>query len=139
MLHLDARTVTGDTLEAAIGDAQVYNDDVIRPLNDPIAASGGTAILYGNLAPDGCVIKPPAADPRLLKHTGPAIVFDSYDEMSKAVNDPRPRRHRRPRHGVAQCRPEGRTGHAGMGHAADPEKAAAAGRARHAARSPTRA
>ena len=53
-----------------------YNDDVIRPLNNPIAASGGTAILYGNLAPDGCVIKPPAADPRLLQHTGPALVFD---------------------------------------------------------------
>jgi dihydroxy-acid dehydratase len=88
MLHLDARTVSGNTIGDGIGDAQVYNDDVIRPLNDPIAASGGTAILYGNLAPDGCVIKPPAADPRLLKHSGPAIVFDSYDEMSKAVNDP---------------------------------------------------
>jgi dihydroxy-acid dehydratase len=87
MLHLDARTVTGDTIEGAIGDVQVYNDDVIRPLNDPIAASGGTAILYGNLAPDGCVIKPPAADPRLLQHSGPAIVFDNYDAMSKAVND----------------------------------------------------
>jgi dihydroxy-acid dehydratase len=88
MLHLDAMTVTGQTIGDGIGDAQVYNDDVIRPLNDPIAASGGTAILYGNLAPDGCVIKPPAADQRLLKHTGPAIVFDSYDAMSKAVNDP---------------------------------------------------
>jgi dihydroxy-acid dehydratase len=88
MLHLDARTVSGSTLGDGIGDAQVYNDDVIRPLNDPIAASGGTAILYGNLAPDGCVIKPPAADPRLLQHNGPAIVFDSYDAMSKAVNDP---------------------------------------------------
>ena len=88
MLHLDAMTVSGQTLGDGIGDAQVYNDDVIRPLNDPIAASGGTAILYGNLAPDGCVIKPPAADPRLLRHTGPAIVFDSYDAMSKAVNDP---------------------------------------------------
>jgi dihydroxy-acid dehydratase len=87
MLHLDAATVSGKTLGDGIGDAQVYNDDVIRPLNDPIAASGGTAILYGNLAPDGCVIKPPAADPRLLQHTGPAIVFDSYDAMSKAVND----------------------------------------------------
>jgi len=86
MLHLDARTVTG-TMADAIGDAQVYDDDVIRPLNDPIAASGGTAILYGNLAPDGCVMKPPAADPRLLHHTGPALVFDSYDEMTKAVND----------------------------------------------------
>jgi dihydroxy-acid dehydratase len=88
MLHLDAMTVSGQTLGDGIGDAQVYNDDVIRPLNDPIAASGGTAILYGNLAPDGCVIKPPAADPRLLQHAGPAIVFESYDAMSKAVNDP---------------------------------------------------
>jgi dihydroxy-acid dehydratase len=87
MLHLDARTVTG-TMEDGIGDAEVYNDDVIRPLNNPIAASGGTAILYGNLAPDGCVMKPPAADPRLLQHTGPALVFDSYDEMTKAVNNP---------------------------------------------------
>jgi dihydroxy-acid dehydratase len=88
MLHLDARTVSGGTMGDGIGDAQVYNDDVIRPLTDPIAASGGTAILYGNIAPDGCVIKPPAADQRLLQHTGPAIVFDSYDKMSKAVNDP---------------------------------------------------
>ena len=88
MLHLDAATVSGKTIGEGIGDAQVYNDDVIRPLNNPIASSGGTAILYGNLAPDGCVIKPPAADPRLLTHSGPAIVFDSYDEMSKAVNDP---------------------------------------------------
>ncbi len=86
MLHIDARTVAG-TMADAIGDAQVYDDDVIRPLNNPIAASGGTAILYGNLAPDGCVMKPPAAEPRLLQHTGPAIVFDSYDEMTKAVND----------------------------------------------------
>jgi dihydroxy-acid dehydratase len=87
MLHLDARTVTGDTVGHAIGNAEVYNDDVIRPLNDPIAASGGTAILFGNLAPDGCVIKPPAADPRLLQHTGPALVFDSYDDMKHAVDD----------------------------------------------------
>jgi dihydroxy-acid dehydratase len=86
MLQLDARTVTG-TMADAVAGAQVYDDDVIRPLDNPIAASGGTAILYGNLAPDGCVMKPPAADPRLLKHAGPALVFDSYDEMSRAVND----------------------------------------------------
>jgi dihydroxy-acid dehydratase len=61
---------------------------VIRPLDQPIAASGGTAILYGNLAPDGCVIKPPAAEARLLQHTGPAIVFDTYDGMSAAVKNP---------------------------------------------------
>jgi len=86
LLHLDERTVTG-TLRDALEGAGVYNDDVIRPLDKPIAASGGTAILRGNLAPKGCVIKPPAAEPRLLQHTGPAIVFDTYDEMTKAVND----------------------------------------------------
>jgi len=86
LLHLDERTVTG-TLRDALEGAAVYNDDVIRPLDKPIAASGGTAILRGNLAPNGCVIKPPAAEPRLLQHTGPAIVFDTYDEMAKAVND----------------------------------------------------
>jgi dihydroxy-acid dehydratase len=86
-LHLDARTVMG-TLGEGLAGAEIYNDDVIRPLDKPIAASGGTAILYGNIAPDGCVIKPPAAEPRLLKHIGPAIVFDTYDEMSAAVNDP---------------------------------------------------
>ncbi|MBO1906748.1 dihydroxy-acid dehydratase [Microvirga sp. 3-52] len=86
LLHLDERTVTG-TLRDALEGAAVYNDDVIRPLDKPIAASGGTAILRGNLAPKGCVIKPPAAEPRLLQHTGPAIVFDTYDEMTKAVND----------------------------------------------------
>jgi dihydroxy-acid dehydratase len=87
LLHLDARTVAGGTLREAIGNASVYNDDVIRPLDRPIAASGGTAILYGNLAPDGCVMKPPAAEARLLQHTGLALVFDSYDEMNAAVND----------------------------------------------------
>jgi dihydroxy-acid dehydratase len=85
-LHLDAGTVAG-LLGDALVSAEVYNDDVIRPLDKPITASGGTAILYGNIAPDGCVIKPPAAEPRLLQHTGPAIVFDHYDEMAAAVND----------------------------------------------------
>ena len=87
LLHLDARTVSG-TLGDGLQGARVHNDDVIRPLDKPIAASGGTAILYGNIAPDGCVIKPPAAEPRLLQHTGPALVFDHYDDMSAAVNDP---------------------------------------------------
>jgi len=86
-LHLGARTVSGMTLGETIADAGVYNDDVIRPLDRPIVAVGGTAILYGNIAPEGCVMKPPAAEPRLLKHSGPALVFDSYDEMMEAVND----------------------------------------------------
>ncbi|MDB5591889.1 L-arabinonate dehydratase [Enterovirga sp.] len=88
LLDLDARTVSGTSLGEGIAEAKVYDDDVIRPLDKPIAASGGTAILYGNIAPHGCVIKPPAAEARLLQHTGPALVFDHYDAMSAAVNDP---------------------------------------------------
>jgi dihydroxy-acid dehydratase len=83
----DAMTVTGKTLGENIAGAKVWNEDVIRSLDNPVSSETGTAILRGNLAPRGCVIKPSAADPRLLKHTGPALVFESYDEMSKAVAD----------------------------------------------------
>ena len=88
LLHLGERTVAGGTLRDAIDGAEVFDDDVIRPLDRPIAASGGTAILRGNIAPDGCVMKPPAAEPRLLRHSGPVLVFDTYDAMTEAVNDP---------------------------------------------------
>ena len=87
LLHLDARAVTGKTVGDGLAGIKVFDDDVIRPLDRPIVSLGGTAILYGNLAPDGCVIKPPAADPRFLNHTGPALVFDDYDAMTAAVND----------------------------------------------------
>jgi dihydroxy-acid dehydratase len=86
-LHLDEMTVTGRTIGDNIADAQVYNDDVIRTLDNPIYAEGALAVLKGNLAPDGCVIKPSACEPRYLKHTGPALVFDSYPAMKAAVDD----------------------------------------------------
>jgi dihydroxy-acid dehydratase len=85
-LHLNALTVGGTTVGQNITDAKVFNDDVIRPLDNPIYAEGALALLKGNLAPDGCVIKPSACEPRLLKHTGPAIVFDDYPSMKKAVD-----------------------------------------------------
>jgi dihydroxy-acid dehydratase len=85
-LALDCLTVTGRTVEENIAGAEVYNDDVIRPLSNPIYAEGALAVLRGNLAPDGCVIKPSALEPRFLKHTGPALVFDDYPSM-KAVID----------------------------------------------------
>jgi dihydroxy-acid dehydratase len=85
-LNLDAITVSGQTLGRNIDGARVHNEDVIRSLDDPIYSEGALAVLRGNLAPDGCVIKPSACDPRLLKHTGPAIVFDDYPAM-KAVID----------------------------------------------------
>jgi dihydroxy-acid dehydratase len=80
-------TVTGKTLGENIAGAEVYNDDVIRTVKDPIYAEGALAVLKGNLAPDGCVIKPSACEPRFLKHTGPAMVFDDYPSMKKAIDD----------------------------------------------------
>jgi dihydroxy-acid dehydratase len=87
-LDLQARCVNGSTLGENLVGAEVYSDDVIRPLNNPIYAEGALAVLRGNLAPDGCVIKPSACAPRLLRHTGPALVFDDYPAMKKAVDDP---------------------------------------------------
>jgi dihydroxy-acid dehydratase len=85
-LHLGAITVTGKTLGENIARAAVFNDDVIRTVDDPIYAEGALAVLKGNLAPDGCVIKPSACDPRFLKHTGPALVFDDYPSMKAAID-----------------------------------------------------
>jgi dihydroxy-acid dehydratase len=88
--HLDLKciTVTGRTLGENIASAENYNPDVIRSLANPVLASGGLAVLRGNLAPNGAVIKASAAEPQLLKHSGPAIVFDSFDEMSVRIDDP---------------------------------------------------
>jgi dihydroxy-acid dehydratase len=66
--------------------ATVYNDDVIRPLDKAIYREGALALLKGNLAPDGCVIKPSACEPRLLRHSGPALVFDTYEELKANIN-----------------------------------------------------
>src|SRR5205807_7451035 len=87
LLHLDCLTVNGKTLGQNLHGAKLIKEDVIRRRANPVAASGGTVILYGNLAPDGAVIKPTAADPRLLKHTGPAVVFKNYADMKARVDD----------------------------------------------------
>ncbi len=86
-LHLDCITVSGQTLGEVIEGARIYNDDVIRPLSNPIYGEGSLAVLYGNLAPDGCVIKPAAMDQKFLKHSGPAMVFDDYPSLKKAVDN----------------------------------------------------
>jgi dihydroxy-acid dehydratase len=86
-LHLDAMTVSGQTLGENIARAEVYHDDVIRSVDNPIYAEGALAVLKGNLAPDGCVIKPSACDPRYLKHTGPALVINNYPSMKAAIED----------------------------------------------------
>ncbi|MEO1536179.1 MAG: L-arabinonate dehydratase [Pseudomonadota bacterium] len=85
-LHLTVPTVSGRTLGEDIVEAQNYNSDVIRPLSNPVYHEGSLAVLRGNLAPDGAVIKPAACDPKFHVHEGPAIVADSYAEM-KAIID----------------------------------------------------
>jgi dihydroxy-acid dehydratase len=87
-LDLSCMTVNGQTLGSNIVDAQVYDDDVIRPVTNPVYASGGLVVLRGNLAPRGAVLKRAAADPKLLQHIGPAVVFKNFNDMLARVDDP---------------------------------------------------
>jgi dihydroxy-acid dehydratase len=87
LLHPDCSTVNGKTLGENIAGAKVCNADVIRSLDNAVAPQGGTAILYGNLAPNGAVIKPTAAEKRLLQHTGHAVVFKDYNDMAARIDD----------------------------------------------------
>jgi dihydroxy-acid dehydratase len=86
LLDLSCVTVSGKTLGAALEGTQVHLPDVIHSLKEPLYAEGATAVLTGNLAPRGCVMKPAAAEQRLLKHRGKALAFDNYDEMARAVD-----------------------------------------------------
>jgi dihydroxy-acid dehydratase len=88
LLHLDAMTVTGQTVADNLQGAEVHNADVIRPLAKAIYQEGALAVLRGNLAPDGCVIKPSACAPKFQKHSGPAMVFDDYPSLKAAIDDP---------------------------------------------------
>src|SRR5258705_12591571 len=87
LLHLDIPTVNGETIGANIQSAQGFKAEVIRSISNPVSPSGGTAILKGNLAPDGAVIKVTAATPRLLKHQGAAVVFRDYDDLAARIDD----------------------------------------------------
>ena len=85
LLHLNLPTVTGKTVNENIKDAQVLNPEVIRPLSNPVHAEGGIAILTGNLAPNGSVIKTAGVSPKMQKHSGPAKVYDSEKEAITAI------------------------------------------------------
>jgi len=88
LLDLNAMTANGRSLGANIAGAEVFNRDVILPRDRALVASGSLAVLRGNLAPDGAVIKPAAAEARLHRHTGPAIVFADYNDMAARIDDP---------------------------------------------------
>jgi L-arabonate dehydrase len=88
LLNRDAMTVNGKTIWENCQDAPQWNAEVIRPLDKPLAASGGIAVLRGNLAPSGCVIKPSAATPALMQHKGSAVVFENTEDLHARIDDP---------------------------------------------------
>jgi dihydroxy-acid dehydratase len=85
-LDLSQINVSGQSWAHSLEAAQVWDDDVIRPLDHPIYAEGALAVLKGNLAPNGCVMKPSAAEARLLRHSGPALVFDNYAALKASID-----------------------------------------------------
>jgi dihydroxy-acid dehydratase len=88
LLHKDALTVTGATMWENVREAPNWNTDVIRPIDHPVVAHGGIAVLKGNLAPSGAVLKPSAASPALMKHRGRAVVFETIEHYKQRIADP---------------------------------------------------
>jgi len=88
LLHRDALTVNGHTIWENCKDAPNWNPEVIRPVDRPVTAHGGIVVVRGNLAPSGAVIKPSAASPHLMKHRGPAVVFENIEHYKARIGDP---------------------------------------------------
>ncbi|MEZ5830561.1 MAG: IlvD/Edd family dehydratase [Dongiaceae bacterium] len=88
LLNKDAITINGKTAWDNVKDAQNYNQEVIRPWNNPLTAHGGIAVLRGNLAPNGAILKPSAATPKLMQHRGRAVVFEDINDYKKKIADP---------------------------------------------------
>uniref|UniRef100_UPI0002BC5F1F IlvD/Edd family dehydratase n=1 Tax=Acinetobacter baumannii TaxID=470 RepID=UPI0002BC5F1F len=86
--HPQALTVNGQTIWENCQQSPIYNDEVIRKIDNPIRQDGGMCILRGNLAPKGAVLKPSAATPELMKHRGRAVVFENFDDYKARINDP---------------------------------------------------
>jgi dihydroxy-acid dehydratase len=88
LLDLDARTVNGRTLGENVAGAEIFNSEVILPREKALVTQDSLAVLRGNLAPDGAVIKPAAAEPHLWRHSGPALVFSDYNDLAARIDDP---------------------------------------------------
>lgn len=88
LIHQDAMTVNGRTVGENVKEVKCWNREVITPIDQPFKPQGGIAVLRGNLAPDGAVLKPSAASPHLMKHKGPAVVFNSIEDLRRRTDDP---------------------------------------------------
>ncbi|WP_349261669.1 IlvD/Edd family dehydratase [Geminicoccus sp.] len=122
LLDLDALTVSGQTVGQNIAAAQVFDDEVIRPRDRPLAAQGGIAVLRGNLAPGGAIIKPSAATPELMQHRGRAVVFEDIDDYKRRVDDPALAIDPSSVMVLKNCGPKGYPGMAEVGNMALPKK-----------------
>ena len=130
-LHLDAVTANGKTLGENLEGAKVYNDEVIRSLDNTMSEEGGLVVLKGILAPDGAVIKHTAAEPQLHQHKGPAVVFKNYNDMSMRIDDANLDITKDSVIVLQNAGPVGGPGHARMGPAADSAETTEGRRARH--------
>jgi dihydroxy-acid dehydratase len=122
LLHLDALTVTGQSVGANIEGVENYNDDVILPRDKALTASGGIAVLRGNLAPGGAIIKPSAATPALMQHRGRAVVFETIDHYKARIDDPALKIDASSIMVLKNCGPKGYPGMAEVGNMALPQK-----------------
>ncbi|MGJ7038712.1 dihydroxy-acid dehydratase [Shinella sp. BE166] len=122
LLHLDALTVTGQSVGANIEGVENYDDDVILPRDKALTASGGIAVLRGNLAPGGAIIKPSAATPALMQHRGRAVVFETIDHYKACIDDPALEIDETSIMVLKNCGPKGYPGMAEVGNMALPQK-----------------
>lgn len=121
-LNKDCLTVTGKTIWENVKDAPIENADVIRPYENALLASGGVAVLRGNLAPDGAVIKPSAATKELMQHRGKAVVFDNIEHYKQRIEDPDLEVDATSILVLKNCGPKGYPGMAEVGNMALPAK-----------------
>ncbi len=127
LLDGSALTANGQTLAQTVQDAECFNDEVIRPIDRPICASGGLAVVKGNLAPRGAVIKPSAASEKLLKHRGRAVVFENIEDYHARIQDPALEIDADSVMVLKNCGPQGYPGMAEVGNMGLPPKLLAQG------------
>ena len=111
LLHKKALTVNGKTIWDNNKKAECFNPEVITPFAQPFKKNTGIAVLRGNLCPDGAIIKPSAATPRLMKHKGRAVVFENIERIPQPHRRPQARHRRKLRHGAEELRTQGLSGH----------------------------